>query len=143
MSNNSKYVLNEISKGLQMGIDSISNVSKKVEDSNLKEDLLFQSNEYNNLLARVKTEMENYADETEQLNPMQKAMGWMGVEMNTLTDKSNSKIAELMIQGTNMGIIEGVKLLNQNPDADKDVKETLNKFVKFQENTVEQLKKYL
>ena len=59
MSNNSKYVLNEISKGLQMGIDSISNVSKKVEDSNLKEDLLFQSNEYNNLLARVKTEMEN------------------------------------------------------------------------------------
>ena len=74
---------------------------------------------------------------------MQKAMGWMGVEMNTLTDKSNSKIAELMIQGTNMGIIEGVKLLNQNPDADKDVKETLNKFVKFQENTVEQLKKYL
>ena len=42
-----------------------------------------------------------------------------------------------------MGIIEGVKLLNQNPDADKDVKETLNKFVKFQENTVEQLKKYL
>ena len=43
-------------------------------------------------------------------------MGWMGVEMNTLTDKSNSKIAELMIQGTNMGIIEGVKLLNHNPD---------------------------
>ena len=30
MSNNSKYVLNEISKGLQMGIDSIYNVSKKV-----------------------------------------------------------------------------------------------------------------
>ena len=63
--------------------------------------------------------------------------------MNTITDKSNSKIAELMLQGTNMGIIEGVKLLNQNPDADEEVKNVLNKFIKFQENTVEQLKKYL
>ena len=70
-------------------------------------------------------------------------MGWMGVEMNTMMDKSNSKIAELMIQGTNMGIIEGVKLLNQNPDADKEVKNVLNEFIQFQENTVEQLKKYL
>lgn len=143
MSNNSKYVLNEISKGLQMGIDSISNVSKKVEDSNLKEDLLFQSNEYNNLLARVKTEMENYADETEQLNPMQKAMGWMSVEMSTLTDRSNSKISEMMLQGTNMGIIEGVKLLNHNPDVENNIKNILTDFVAFQEHTVEKLKKYL
>ena len=74
---------------------------------------------------------------------MQKAMSWMGVEMNTMMDKSNSKIAELMIQGTNMGIIEGVKLLNQNPDANDGVKNLLNEFIKFQENTVEQLKKYL
>lgn len=139
----SKYVLNEVGKGLQMGLDSISNVAEKVEDGKLKEDLLYQYDVYNDLLQRVNTEITKYSDTPEQLNPMQKAMGWMGVEMNTLTDKSNSKIAELMIQGTNMGIIEGVKLLNQNPDADKDVKETLNKFVKFQENTVEQLKKYL
>ena len=143
ISNNSKYVLNEISKGLQMGIDSISNVSKKVEDSNLKEDLLFQSNEYNNLLARVKTEMENYADETEQLNPMQKAMGWMSVEMSTLTDRSNSKISEMMLQGTNMGIIEGTKLWNQNPNVSENVKNILKDFISFQENTVEKLKKYL
>ena len=91
----------------------------------------------------VNDELTNYDDFPKELNPMQKAMGWMGVEMNTIADKSNSKIAELMIQGTNMGIIEGVKLLNQNPEADDEVKNVLNEFIKFQENTVEQLKKYL
>ena len=140
---NSKYILNEISKGLQMGMDSISNITQKIGDQNLKDDLFFQYNEYGNLLQRVNDEMSNYSDVPDQLNPMQKAMGWMSIEMNTLTDKSNSKIAELMIQGTNMGIIEGVKLLNQNPDADNEVKNVLNEFIKFQENTVEQLKKYL
>lgn len=138
-----RYILNELNKGIKMGMDSISNVSEKVQDDRFKQDLKYQYDEYNKILNEVNNELTNYDDFPKELNPMQKAMGWMRVEMNTLTDKSNSKIAELMIQGTNMGIIEGVKLLNQNPDADKDVKETLNKFVKFQENTVEQLKKYL
>ena len=57
--------------------------------------------------------------------------------------KTKAKISEMMLQGTNMGIIEGVKLLNNNPDAPKQTKNILNEFIKFQENTVEQLKKYL
>jgi hypothetical protein len=43
---------------------------------------------------------------------MNKVMTWYGIEMKTMFDKSNSKIAELLLQGTNMGIIEGRKLLN-------------------------------
>lgn len=140
---NSKYVLNEVGKGLQMGMDSISNITQKVDDANLKEDLLYQYSVYGNLLERVNDEISHYSDIPEQLNPMQKAMGWMSVEMNTLTDKSNSKIAEMMLQGTNMGIIEGVKLWNHNPDASNEIKSILKDFISFQENTVEKLKKYL
>ncbi len=140
---NNRYILNELNKGLKMGMDSISNVSEKVQDDRFKQDLKYQYDEYNKILNEVNDELTNYDDFPKEINPMQKAMGWMGVEMNTMMDKSNSKIAELMIQGTNMGIIEGVKLLNQNPDADEEVKNVLNKFIKFQENTVEQLKKYL
>ena len=140
---NNRYILNELNKGIKMGMDSISNVSEKVQNDRFKEDLKYQYDEYNKILNEVNQELTNYNDFPKELNPMQKAMGWMGVEMNTITDKSNSKIAELMLQGINMGIIEGVKLLNQNPDADEEVKNVLNKFIKFQENTVEQLKKYL
>lgn len=43
-----------------------------------------------------------------------------------------------------MGIIEGRKLMNNDADqASKDVKDLLNNFVTFQENNVEQLKKFL
>ena len=42
-----------------------------------------------------------------------------------------------------MGIIEGVKLWNNNPDATEPVKNILKDFITFQENTVEKLKKYL
>lgn len=138
-----QYILNQVNQGIKMGMDSISNVSEKVQDSRLKDELLFQYDKYNEILNEVNDELTNYDDFPKDLNPMQKAMGWMGVEMNTLTDKSNSKIAELMIQGTNMGIIEGVKLLNHNPDTEQHIKDILNKFIDFQQNNVEQLKKYL
>ena len=126
-----------------MGMDSISTVSEKVQDDRFKKDLKYQYDKYNEILNKVNDELDNYDDFPKELNPMQKAMGWMSIQFNTLDDKSNSKISEMMIQGTNMGIIEGVKLLNHNPDTDKNVKDILNEFIQFQENTVEQLKKYL
>ena len=74
---------------------------------------------------------------------MNKAMTWYGVQMKTMTDDSTSKLSELLMQGTNMGIIEGRRLINQNPNAAKDVKDILNDFVVMQEDSVETLKKYL
>ena len=73
---------------------------------------------------------------------MNKVMTWYGINMKTMMDKSNSKIAELLLQGTNMGIIEGRKLLN-NKNMDKEINELLQEFVTMQEDWVEVLKKYL
>lgn len=140
---NPQYILNQVNTGIKMGMDSISNVSKKVTDENLKNDLLFQYDKYNEILNKVNSELKNYNEFPKELNPMQKTIGWMSVEWNTLDDKSDSNIAEMMLKGTNMGIIEGVKLLNNNPEVDEPIKNILNDFIKFQENNVEQLKKYL
>ncbi|MCI8383599.1 MAG: hypothetical protein HFJ33_01815 [Clostridia bacterium] len=137
------YILNEINKGIKMGMDSISNVSEKVQEDDFKKALKFQYDQYNDILNKVNQELSHYNDFPKELNPMQKAMGWFSVEFNTMEDKSTSKIAEMMIQGTNMGIIKGVKLLNHNPNTEQPVKNILTEFVQFQENTVEQLKKYL
>lgn len=137
------YILNELNKGIKMGMDSISNVAEKVQDDRFKQDLKYQYDEYNRILNNVNNALTEYDDFPKDLNPMQKAMGWMSVEWGTMDDKSNSKISEMMIQGANMGIIKGVKLLNHNPETDDNIKNILNDFISFQENTVEQLKKYL
>lgn len=140
---NPNYILNELNKGIKMGMDSTSNVAEKVQDDRLKQDLKFQYDEYNRILNNVNDTLTQYNDFPKDLNPMLKTMGWMNVEWNTLDDKSNSNIAEMMIKGTNMGIIKGVKLLNHNPDTDDTIKNILTDFIQFQENTIEQLKKYL
>ena len=141
--NRPEYILNEINKGIKMGMDSISSIAEKVTDDQLKDDLQSEYNQYNTILNDVNAELGKYEEFPKELNPAQKMMGWFDIQISTLTDDSDSKIAEMLIKGTNMGIIEGVKLLNNNPETTPEIKNILTNFIQFQENNVERLKKYL
>lgn len=73
---------------------------------------------------------------------MNKAMTWSEVEMKTINNKSNSKIAELLLNGVNIGIIEGRRILNKK-EIDDEVSKIISKYVTMQEESIETLKKYL
>lgn len=144
MENNDLNILDEINKGATMGMDAISFVSEKVVDNDFKEVLDTEYNKYKKISQRVNDLYSNYTDkEPHQTNAMNKMMTWYGIQMKTITDDTTSKLSELLMQGTNMGIIEGRRLLNQNANATPNVKNILNDFVVMQEDSVETLKKYL
>ena len=129
-----------------MGMDAISYVSEKVKDNDFKTVLDTEYNKYKDISRRVNDIYANYTDkEPHETNAMNKMMTWYGIQMKTMTDDTTSKLSELLMQGTNMGIIEGRRLINQNRDSDvnQDVKNILNDFVVMQEDSVETLKKYL
>lgn len=136
-------VLNELHKGAKMGMDSISYVAEKIEDSEFKDNLSFQYTEYSQFLDRINKLFENYGEIPEENYMKETVMSWTGIQMNTLNDKTISHLAELLIQGTDMGIIKGRKLLNSNPNVSEDIKSLLNNFVTTQENSINQLKKFL
>ena len=144
MENKNLNILDEVNKGATMGMDAISYVSEKVTDDKFKNVLDTEYNKYQKISERVNDLYSNYTDkEPHETNAMNKMMTWYGIQMKTMTDDTTSKLSELLMQGTNMGIIEGRRLLNQNPEAEKDVKNILNDFVVTQEDSVETLKKYL
>ena len=144
MENQNLNVLDEVNKGATMGMDAIAYISEKVQNDEFKQVLDTEYNKYEQISNRVNDLYNNYSDKKpHETNAMNKAMTWYGIQMKTITDDTNSKLSELLMQGTNMGIIEGRRLLNQNPDVDHDVKNILNDFVVMQEDSVETLKKYL
>ena len=143
---NNVIVLDEINKGATMGMDAISYVSKKVEDNDFKQVLDTEYNKYKDISNRVNDLYANYSSkEPHETNAMTKMMTWYGIQMKTMTDDTTSKLSELLVQGTNMGIIEGVRLQNQNKsnNLNENVRQILNDFVAMQEDSVETLKKYL
>lgn len=144
MENNNLNVLDEVNKGATMGMDAINFVIDKVGDSEFKKTLDLEYNKYKDISRRVNNLYSNYSDkEPHETNTMNKMMTWYGVEMKTMSDKSNSNISELLMNGTNMGIIEGRRLLNQNKQLAPDVEKILNDFVTMQEDSIEKLKTFL
>lgn len=144
MENQNLNILDEVNKGATMGMDAISYVSEKVSDDNFKKVLDTEYHKYEKISKRVNDLYSDYSDkEPHETNAMNKIMTWYGIQMKTITDDTTSKLSELLMQGTNMGIIEGRRLLNQNTQIAPNVKNILNDFVVMQEDSIETLKKYL
>lgn len=140
MDENEMNVLDELNKGACMGMDAIHFVLDKVEDEQLKQVLNNQYKKYEDISNQICELYPKYSDkEPHETNAVNKVLTWYGVEMKTLMDNSSSKIAELLLQGTNMGIIEGRKILN-NKELDSKVHKIAQEYVDMQEDAVEKLK---
>ena len=136
-------VLDEINKGACMGQDAIHYILDKVEDDGLKKELDIQYNKYKEIEERINKLYPEYSDKNpHETTAMNKAMTWYGIEMKTIMDASTSKLAELLLQGTNMGIIEGRRLLNEK-STDPEVHKIVEDYVTMQEDAVEKLKQFL
>lgn len=136
--------LDELSKGCSMGINAINFVMDIVEDKNFKDNLKIENDKYKDMINNIKNVYKKYNedDTPHEINLLEKTMTWWGIEMRTFNDNSNSKIAELLIKGTNMGIIEGRKILN-NKNLNEEVTKIASDYVKMQEDSLEMLKKWL
>lgn len=145
MNQNDLNVLDEINKGATMGMDAIEFVEKKVGDENFRNVLNSEYGKYQEISNRVNDLYNNSPTNKEphKTSAMTKIMTWWGVQMKVMTDQSNSNISELLLNGTNMGIIEGRRLINQNPNINSNVHTLLCDFVKMQEDSVEKLKNFL
>ena len=135
--------LDELHKGACMGKDAIDFVLDKVEDKSLEKELKREYKDYQNIENEIDKIYPKYSEgDPHSTNAMNKAMTWSGIEMKTMTDKSTSKIAELLLQGVNMGVIEGRKILNKK-ELNNEVHDIASRYVSMQEKSVENLKKFL
>ena len=114
MENNNLNILDEVNKGATMGMDTIKFIEEKNHDAKLEETLKVEYGKYKHISERVNNLYSEYttvkkAHETSQMNKM---MTWYRVQMRTITDDTPSKLSKLLMQKrTNMGIIEGRRLL--------------------------------
>ena len=112
-------ILNEVHKGVTMGKDSIAMLAEKSADEEFKKELSYQYNQYQETERRVTQKFEEIGEIPDDTPMNEKIMGWTGIQFNTMNNKTNSQLSEILIQGYDMGIIKGVKLFNQSPEASR------------------------
>ena len=136
-------VAKTVSDTARMGISAIEMLLNKVESEEMREELLREKRGYEKCDRMAEEILADFGVKTEKPGALSKAGTWMGIQMDTLTDRSASHIADMLIQGSTMGIIELTRVKNENPDADKRAIKLADEYLKGEQVSVERLKAYL
>lgn len=144
MGINNDY-LSDIYRGVRMGAETLDSVIARTHSRDIKKELIREKRVYRDFEDKTLKEINSRGASPKPINAMQKNMAKMGIAMNTAFDKTPSHIADLVIQGNNMGIIGMTKAINnhKNRRCDEKIEDLAKELVSIQEDNIKNLKPFL
>ena len=143
MSNDTVKLLRECNAGCKSATNSMEQVLRYLDN----EDLKMLIDEYNDKHIRLRDEchqMLNELDEEEKdPDKMAKTFSWISTEVKLMMDDNSQKIAELMIDGCNLGIKSLSKYINQYKNASNESVDLAKRLIKIEQEFMNELLKYL
>ena len=143
MSNDTVKLLRECNAGCKSATNSMEQVLRYLDN----EDLKMLIDEYNDKHIKLGDEchqMLNELDEEEKdPDKMAKTFSWISTEVKLMMDDNSQKIAELMIDGCNMGIKSLSKYINQYKNASNESVDLAKRLIKIEQEFMNELLKYL
>ena len=136
-------LLRECDAGVRMGIASIEDVEKHAKGEDMKK-ILSDCKEAHAALAKdLEKALSRFGDEGKNPNPIAKGMSWMKTELKLAMCEKDSTIADLMVDGCNMGIKSLSRYLNEYKAADEDAKTIAKRLVALEDALAQDLRTYL
>jgi len=135
--------LNYIYQNAEMGKNTIRQLINIVDDTSFKQKLDSQLKEYNEIFDIAHNKTEEAKKASKGIAGFTKLTTYFMININTLINKSPSHVAEMIIQGSTMGIIDVTKKLKEYKDAHKEIIALAQMLLTFEQQNVEEMKKFL
>ncbi|MCI9387378.1 MAG: hypothetical protein K1W36_00705 [Lachnospiraceae bacterium] len=143
MKKDDQEILKEVQKNSSMAMNAIDTISEKVQDRELQHELSKERLLYSVIQNKATDRLQSERAEGYHASTMQDMMLKGGIQMNTLTNCSASKIAELMIQGSSRGLTNMWKSINHHQNSGNTSMEVAKELMDFETKSIERLKKFL
>ena len=140
--NANETLLNELYKNTTMGGDSLVNLMDKAEDPGMRAEMTREIEKYREYSNRAAELLGKCGLKPEEPGMMAKAGSKMGMVFNTMLDTTTSHIAEMMINGAVMGIINIEKQLN-SAEHDGEARKLAEDVLAFEKSTADNLARFL
>lgn len=141
--NGNAELLNFVYQNSQMGVGTIKQLIGIVEDEEFKKHLESQFKEYKEIHQSAQKSLNENGYDEKGISKLDKIKTYLMINMQTLTDKTPSHISEMLIIGSNMGVINAVKNLKKYKGAESGIVSLMERLLKFEENNIQQLKEFL
>ncbi|MBQ8320458.1 MAG: hypothetical protein IJX81_06220 [Clostridia bacterium] len=137
-------LLAEVYRNCQLALQSIDNILPETADEALKAEIKAQHEEYERVSGVAARLARDKGIELKEPGAFKKMMMWGSIKMSTLKDDSKSHIAEMMVQGTVMGVTAlRASLSEAEADIDDELRRLAEELLKSEEIFEERLKAFL
>ena len=143
MKSQEAAIYREIQKNTDMAMKAIDTISGKVYDDDLALQISRQSLKYAEIHNEASKQLMAAKADSYQSTALADVLLKTGIHYNTMLNTSTGHIAEMMIKGSNNGILELEKTLKHNENAGGRAVALAQQLIDFQERNIECLKKYL
>ena len=143
IENDTIRLLRECDAGVQMGITSIDEVLPYASHNEMKTALNRCRQEHNKLDREIQGQLQRFHDSGKAPNPLLTGMSWLKTTTKLAVNESDSTIADLMIDGCNMGVKSLNRYLNQYEAADEISKDITKRLIHQEQQLAHALTAYL
>lgn len=142
-------IYREIQKNAEKAMKAIEVLEDKVYEEEFGMQISRQALKYSDMRNRAVDRLLSAKAEPVHVNYLSDAIQRGSIHMNTLFNTSTGHIAEMMIEGSNRGMVSMLKVLKHNNRGklagavQSIATEMAEEFMRFEEKNVEIMKKYL
>ena len=135
--NDNVKLLNFIYQNSQMGVETIEQLEKIVEDKDFKRYLKEKYEGYCKIHKDAKEKLNSHGYDERGIGSFEKIRTYLMINMQTLTDKSTSHIAEMMMIGST------IRNIADYNHAKKDIIKLMETLKAFEEKSYGDLQKFI
>lgn len=136
-------LIRECDAGIKMGVTSIDDVLTHVREEKMKNILRDARQEHERLRVELETMLSDYGDEGKDPNPLAKSMSWMKTNVKLGIENSDGTVADLIIEGCDMGIKSLSRYLNEYKAAEERAKNIAKELIKIEEALSKNMRPFL
>ena len=136
-------LLRECDAGAKMAVTSIDDVLDSVKNGTLRKALAECKEKHIQLDSEIHLLLTNYGDEGKEPSFMAESMSWLKTNAKMMMDDSDETIADLMIDGCDMGVKSLSRYLNKYKAADEASKRLAKRLIHSEEQLASDLRPYL
>ena len=143
LKNDNLSLLEAVVQNTEMGKNTLEQIVPMTDDVQFKAELLRERNIYRELNQEAHTAIEACGGTAQGQSAMAKLNTKVSIGMKTITDKSTRSLAEMLTQGSGMGVVDCIKSQKDYPDAAPGSKRLMQKLQDFEEDNRLKLEQYL
>lgn len=138
-----KELLESIYKTAELGRDILGKLIKTCDDSNFRFAMATEFAEYLAIIDDAKAHAERSGQSLEPNKRKTKSAVHSALKLNVMIDKTSSHLAEMLVQGSTMGVIEIKRSLRENAQADEEVVGLGERLLQTEQNNIRSMLEYV